>query len=85
MNSNLFHNVANVAIVLLTGATGFMLATGCEMSPAQVLDCSGSSLNEWINPAITSSAAAMLGAVKMAVNVVRDGLAGLTKEQPPVK
>ncbi len=80
MNSNLFHNIANVAMVLLAAATAALLATGCTQSAAGVLDCSGS----FIDAKYTAIAIMLLGGLKIVVNVVRDGLSGLSKPQPPV-
>lgn len=81
MNSNLFHNIANIASLVLAAATAALLASGCAMTATGAFDCTGS----WINPAYTTGAVAALQALKLVVNVVRDGIAGLTKQQPPVK
>lgn len=80
MNSNLFHNVLNVAIAVLGALTAFLLATGCTQTAAGVLECSKS----WIDPTYTTVAISILSVVKVLVNVFRDGLTGLTKPQPPV-
>lgn len=81
MNSNLFHNILNIVIALLGAATTFLVATGCTSLTSGALECSGS----WLDPAYTGVAVAVLALVKTGVNVVRDGVAGLTKPQPPVK
>lgn len=81
MNSNLFHNIANVASLLLAAGTAALIASGCTALPTGELSCSAS----WINPSYTTAAIAGLQALKLAVNVVRDGLAGLAKRQPPVQ
>lgn len=81
MNSNLFHNIANVASLVLAGLTGILVASGCVSLPTGGMDCSGS----WISPAVTSFAIMGLQGLKLVVNVVRDGLGGLVKEQPPVR
>lgn len=81
MNSNLFHNVANIASLALALGTATLLWSGCTITVAGSFDCSTS----FINPAYTTGAIAALQALKMAVNVVRDGWAGLTKPQPPVQ
>lgn len=81
MNSNLFHNILNVAIAGLAAATAFLLATGCTALPTGAVECSQS----WINPTYTTVAVAALSALKTAINVVRDGFSGLFKAQPPVK
>lgn len=81
MNTNLLHNILNVVIALLGGVTAFLLATGCTTLPAGQLECSAS----WISPTITSVAVLVLGVAKSIINIVRDGVAGLAKPQPPVK
>jgi hypothetical protein len=81
MNSNLFHNIANVASLVLAGATAVLIASGCVQSAAGALDCSASS----ISPAYTAYAVMALQGLKLAVNVFRDGFSGLTKPQPPVQ
>jgi hypothetical protein len=81
MNTNLLHNILNVVIALLGGFTAFLLATGCTTLPTGQLECSAS----WISPTLTSIAVLVLGVAKSIINVVRDGLAGLAKPQPPVQ
>ncbi len=80
-NSNLVHNLLNIAIALLAGLTAFLLATGCTTLATGALECSQS----WIDPTYSTTAVAVLGFVKTMINVVRDGFAGLFKRQPPVK
>lgn len=81
MNSNLFHNIANILIVLLAGVTAALLATGCVTLANGNLDCSAS----WISPVWTTVIITGLSVLKVLVNVVRDGFGGLFKTQPPVK
>lgn len=81
MNSNLFHNIANIASLLLALGTAALLWSGCTMTVAGSFDCSTS----FINPAYTTGAIGALQIIKMAVNIVRDGWSGLTKPQPPVE
>ena len=81
MNSNLFHNIANIASLVLAGATAVMIASGCTTLPTGGLECSAS----WINPAYTTYAIMALQGLKLVVNVVRDGISGLGKPQPPVQ
>jgi len=81
MNSNLFHNIANIASLVLAGATGIMIASGCTTLPTGGLECSKS----FINPAWTTWAIMGIQGLKILVNVVRDGFSGLTKPQPPVQ
>lgn len=81
MNANLFHNIANILIAVLAGLTAVLLATGCTTLPTGQLECSQS----WINPAYTTVAVTILGVLKTVVNIARDGLSGLFKQQPPVQ
>lgn len=81
MNSNTFHNIANIASLLLAAATAALIASGCTTLPTGAVECSQS----WISPTYTSVAIAALQALKLGVNVVRDGIAGLIKRQPPVQ
>lgn len=81
MNSNLFHNIANIASLVLAAGTAILMASGCVTLPTGNFDCSAS----WINPAYTTGLIAALQATKLLVNIIRDGLGGLIKTQPPVK
>lgn len=81
MNSNLIHNILNVAIAATAGATAFLIATGCTELPGGVLECSSS----WVDPKITTGLVAGMGLVKTLINVGRDGIGGLIKRQPPVR
>ncbi len=81
MNTNLFHNIANVASLALAGTTAMLLASGCSQNGDSLFDCSQS----WINPTYTTAAVAALQGVKLVVNILRDGFAGLVKQQPPVR
>lgn len=81
MNSNLVHNILNIAIALLAGLTAILIATGCTTLPTGVLECSKS----WISPSATTILIAVMGVSKTLINVVRDGFKGLTKPQPPVQ
>lgn len=78
INTNLVHNVINVAIVGLGGA---LIASGCEATAAGSFDCT----NSWINPQLTTWAITGLAAAKVVLNILRDGLFGLWKVQPPVQ
>lgn len=84
MNSNTIHNVGN-ALILVLGALG-ALATwaGCTALPTGAYDCSASQIipGSWL-PIIVSVTGA-LGAIKLIMNLMRDGLGGLFKVQPPV-
>lgn len=81
VNSNAFHNAANIASLVLAAGTAVLMASGCTTLASGSFDCSTS----WINPAYTTGAIAALQVIKLAVNVVRDGLGGLVKPQPPVQ
>lgn len=80
MNSNLFHNIANILMIVLAAVSAGLIATGCTALPTGVLECSQS----FIDVKYTTIAIMALGVLKMVVNVLRDGLTGLTKPQPPV-
>ncbi|WP_036838337.1 hypothetical protein [Pleomorphomonas oryzae] len=83
MNSNLFHNIANVLTAILAVLVAVLLFTGCtgDFTTQSIVDCSGSSIDaKWLSIAI-----AVVSALKLGVNVLRDGMSGLTKPQPPVE
>lgn len=82
MNSNLFHNLANIAMIVLAGATAMMLAIGCTTLDTGALECSQAT---FLRPELTTIIITVLGVLKMVVNVVRDGITGLAKKQPPVQ
>jgi hypothetical protein len=81
VNTNLFHNIANVTSLALAGTTAMLLASGCNQGADGLFDCSTS----WIDPTYTTAAIAALQLIKIGVNVVRDGLDGLVMPQPPVR
>jgi len=81
VNTNLFHNIANVTSLALAAVTAVLLASGCSQNADSMFDCSQS----WINPAYTTAAIAGLQVIKIIVNILRDGLDGLARPQPPVK
>lgn len=80
MNSNMFHNLANIAMVVLAMLTAGLLATGCVEVVNGAVSCAAS----WLDPKLTMWGIGALGALKVLVNVVRDGFGGLFKPQPPV-
>ncbi|OJY66466.1 hypothetical protein [Rhizobium sp. 60-20] len=80
MNSNLVHNLINVVIILVAAITAGLSAWGCTTLATGALDCSAST----IPPQYSGALIALLGVLKMAINISRDGLSGLTKTQPPV-
>lgn len=77
MNTNFLHNLINVLIIALGAA---LIASGCEATATGGFDCSKS----WINPQLTTWAITGLAALKVVMNVLRDGVFGLWKVQPPV-
>lgn len=81
MNSNLAHNILNIAMIVVAALTAGMTASGCTTTAAGGLDCSAS----WISPEYAGVVIAVIGVVKMAINVMRDGVKGLSKKQPPVQ
>ena len=82
MNSNLFHNIANVVMIVIVGATAIMTYLGCTTLPNGELECT---TTMFISPATATLIVTVIGMVKMLVNVVRDGFSGLAKQQPPVE
>jgi len=81
VNTNMFHNIANVTSLALAGMTAMLLASGCSQNAGDMFDCSQS----WINPTYTTAAIAALQGIKIAINILRDGPGGLIKPQPPVR
>jgi hypothetical protein len=79
-NTNTLHNVLNVVMAATAAGTAFLIASGCTTAVTGTIECSQS----WINPAYTAGAIAVLGGLKIVVNIARDGFAGLIKPQPPV-
>jgi hypothetical protein len=82
MNSNLFHNIANVLMILIAGVTAAAAAAGCTTLPTGTLECSQVT---WLSPTVSGLLISGIGIIKMAVNIIRDGFGGLTKQQPPVQ
>ncbi|MFC3074907.1 hypothetical protein [Shinella pollutisoli] len=80
MNTNLVHNLLNVLIALVGLVTTVMLATGCTTIVTGALECSQS----WLSPTWASVAITAMAVLKGAINVLRDGISGLAKVQPPV-
>lgn len=71
MNTNMLHNILNLIGVLVGALISF----------------------DWTTIGLSASTAAAVGGgvlllqsgIKLAINVLRDGLTGLVKDQPPVK
>lgn len=65
MNTNLLHNILNIAIAVVAALMAF----------------------DWsvvLAPEKAGAIIAILSAVKLIVNAIRDGIGGMTKPQPPV-
>lgn len=82
MNTNLIHNILNVLMIVIAGLTAALTAAGCTTLANGDLECSKV---VWLSPTLATTVITVLGAVKVLINVVRDGFAGLTKNQPPVQ
>ncbi|NTG74459.1 hypothetical protein G6M02_14120 [Agrobacterium rhizogenes] len=81
LNTNTLHNALNILISLSGLLVAVLLATGCTQLLDGTLECSQSS----VSPQVTACVIAALGALKVVVNISRDGFAGLIKQQPPVQ
>lgn len=82
MNSNLFHNIANILMVIVAGVTAVLTQIGCTTLPNGDLECTDI---VFISPQTAAIIITVLGVLKLVVNVVRDGITGLAKKQPPVE
>ena len=80
LNTNTLHNLINIMITLSALVIAILLATGCTQDALGNLECSKSALS----PSLTAYMIAGLGAMKILVNIGRDGITGLIKPQPPV-
>ncbi|WP_113369668.1 hypothetical protein [Rhizobium sp. SYY.PMSO] len=80
-NTNTLHNVLNVLIALSALLIAILLAAGCTQLGDGMLECSQSS----ISPGFAAVAVAALSTLKITINIMRDGIAGLIKPQPPVE
>lgn len=85
MNSNAWHNIFNMLGMVMTGLTWFLVKMGCVDNPVtHMLDCSAAPIDPtWAGT--LAGLAFLVGGIKMAMNVFRDGLSGLWKKQPPVQ
>jgi len=81
MNSNLFHNIANIAMIVIAGVTAVLTAMGCTTLSGE-LECSNIT---FLSPTVATLIITAIGVLKMLVNIVRDGVSGLAKRQPPVQ
>lgn len=78
LNTNLIHNIINALLIILPA---LLVATGCVQLTTGDLDCGQS----WINPTYTTLAMSALAALKIGLNLMRDGIGGLWKVQPPIR
>lgn len=83
MNSNLVHNVLNVLIALLSFLTVVLLALGCTENSIHVIDCATATVDPKYIPWLMATTG-ILSSIKLIMNAMRDGLAGMAKPQPPV-
>lgn len=81
VNANTVHNILNIGLIVVGGITGGLLAAGCTENAAGVISCT----HALIDPTYLGYVVTAIGALKVAMNVVRDGFTGLVKPQPPVK
>jgi len=79
-NTNMFHNILNVLIALSASMIAVLLATGCTQLVDGTLECSQS----FVSPGFAAAAVAALSTLKIVINIMRDGVAGLIKPRPPV-
>jgi hypothetical protein len=70
VNTNMIHNILNV-LILISG-----VAAGFDWS---VLAAFG------ISAAFAAKLTAFFAGLKLTINAIRDGFAGLVKDQPPVQ
>lgn len=82
MNTNLIHNIINITMILIAGLTAVLTALGCTTLPGGDLECSNV---QFLTPTLATTVITVLGIVKVLINVVRDGIKGLVKDQPPVQ
>lgn len=82
MNSNLFHNIVNILMIIIAAGTAILTSIGCTTLPSGDLECTDTL---FISPSTAAIIITILGVLKMIVNVVRDGVSGLAKKQPPVE
>lgn len=81
LNANTLHNILNVVLVVVGGLTGALLAAGCVQIAGGSLDCS----HALIPPADAGYVVTAIGALKIVMNICRDGITGLVAPQPPVQ
>lgn len=80
INTNLLHNVLNILLVFQAMLIAGLISTGCIQMADGSLDCHAS----WISPVIIGYLIGGTAALKIIINIARDGIWGLFKWQPPV-
>lgn len=83
LNTNTIHNILNLLLGIVGVATTILVALGCTTGVDGVLDCSAAPVSEGFLVFLVG-AAGVIGTLKTVINLVRDGLGGLFKQQPPV-
>lgn len=81
MNTNAFHNILNIAGLVLGIVTFALLYSGCTELVTGGVECSKS----WLDARVTAALMMLIPPLKFAINIFRDGLGGLFKPQPPVQ
>lgn len=75
-NSNLIHNILNILMTL----NAIILWAGCSVNASGQATCT----QTWIPPEIAIIIIGVAAPLKIVMNVMRDGIPGLFKPQPPV-
>lgn len=84
LNTNTIHNIMNLLLGAVGVATTILVALGCSAdSVTGALNCSQAPVSEGFLVFLVAAAGA-IGTLKTVINLVRDGLGGLFKQQPPV-
>jgi len=61
MNSNLFHNIANIAMIVIAGVTAVLTAMGCTTLPSGELECSNIT---FLSPTVATLIITAIGVVR---------------------
>lgn len=84
LNTNTIHNIMNLLLGVVGIATTILVALGCKADAVTgALNCSQAPVSEGFLVLLVA-AAGVIGTLKTVINLVRDGLGGLFKQQPPV-
>lgn len=82
-NANTLHNGLNVLLTLAGAVSAVLLFSGCTAYSVAIV-CTESWLPPWTIAPMLSFVAGV-GALKLLMNVKRDGVGGLTAPQPAVR